>query len=71
LSLCNNISSSAFFHVIQEFLPTLLIDEADTNLRGSDELRGILNAGYFKANAFVWRGFPLLSAKSAKSAVSL
>src|SRR5579859_1868589 len=51
----SNISSSAFFRVIEEFLPTLLIDEADTNLRGSDDLRGILNAGYFKPNAFVWR----------------
>src|SRR5204863_9884489 len=51
----SNISSSTFFRVIEEFLPTLLLDEGDTNLRGSDELRGILNAGYFKPNAFVWR----------------
>src|SRR5258707_14373486 len=51
----SNISSSAFFRVIEEFLPTLLLDEGDTNLRGSDELRGILNAGYSKPNAFVWR----------------
>lgn len=40
-----NISSSAFFRVIQETRPTLLIDEADTFLQGNDELRGILNAG--------------------------
>src|ERR1043166_9648838 len=39
-----NISSPAFFRVIEETRPTLLIDEADTFLRGSDELRGILNA---------------------------
>ena len=51
----SNITSSAFFRLIEEFTPTLLIDEADTNLRGSEELRGILNAGYFKPNAFVWR----------------
>ena len=50
-----NISSPAFFRVIEETRPTLLIDEADTFLRGSDELRGILNAGYSKKTAFVWR----------------
>ena len=38
--------TSAFFRVIQETRPTLLIDEADTFLQGNDELRGILNSGY-------------------------
>jgi hypothetical protein len=51
----SNISSSAFFRVIEELRPTFLIDEADTNLRGRDELRGILNAGYHRPTAFVWR----------------
>lgn len=51
----SNITSSAFFRLIEELQPTLLIDEADTNLRGRDELRGILNAGYYRPNAFVWR----------------
>jgi hypothetical protein len=50
-----NISSSAFFRAIEELQPTLLIDEADTNLRGKDDLTGILNAGYTKSTAFVWR----------------
>src|SRR2546421_13110093 len=50
-----NISSPAFFRVIEETQPTLLIDEADTFLQGSDEMRGILNAGYSKKTAFVWR----------------
>src|SRR5438105_120309 len=40
-----NISSPAFFRVIEETRPTLLIDEADTFLKGNDEMRGILNAG--------------------------
>ena len=51
----SNISSSAFFRVIEELQPTFLIDEADTNLRGREELRGILNAGYYRPTAFVWR----------------
>src|SRR6266850_8251 len=50
-----NISSSAFFRVIEEIRPTLLIDEADTFLRNNDELRGILNAGYTRKTAFVVR----------------
>jgi hypothetical protein len=50
-----NISSSAFFRVIQETRPPLLIDEADTFLQGNDELRGILNAGYNRETAFVMR----------------
>jgi putative DNA primase/helicase len=50
-----NISSSAFFRVIEELQPTLLIDEADTNLRGNNDLAGILNAGYTKSTGFVWR----------------
>jgi hypothetical protein len=50
-----NISPSAFFRVIEETRPTLLIDEADTLLRGNDELRGILNSGYTRSTAFVVR----------------
>jgi putative DNA primase/helicase len=50
-----NISSPAFFRVIEETQPTLLIDEADTLLRGNDELRGILNSGYTRKTAYVVR----------------
>jgi putative DNA primase/helicase len=50
-----NISPSASFRVIEEMRPTLLIDEADTFLRGNDELRGILNAGYTRDTAYVVR----------------
>ncbi|HSU54247.1 MAG TPA: DUF3631 domain-containing protein, partial [Candidatus Dormibacteraeota bacterium] len=51
----SNISSPAFFRVIEELGPTLLIDEADTFLKGNDELRGILNSGYKKNTAYVVR----------------
>ena len=50
-----NISSPAFFRVIAESRPTLLIDEADTFLQGNDELRGILNSGYHRKTAYVVR----------------
>ena len=51
----SNISSPAFFRVIEEKKPTLLIDEADTVLFGNDELRGILNSGYTRKTAYVVR----------------
>ena len=50
-----NISPSAFFRVIDEERPTLLIDEADTLLPGNSQLRGILNAGYSRRMAYVIR----------------
>ena len=50
-----NISSPAFFRVIEEARPTLVIDEADTWLQGNDELKGILNSGYTRKTAFVVR----------------
>jgi hypothetical protein len=53
--VASNISPPAFFRVIEELRPTLLIDEADTFLRGNDELRGILNAGNKRETAFVVR----------------
>jgi hypothetical protein len=50
-----NISSPAFFRVIEETQLTLLIDEADTFLAGNDELKGIWNAGYSRETAYVIR----------------
>jgi putative DNA primase/helicase len=41
-----NITSAALFRTIEIAAPTLLIDEADTFLRKSDDLRGAINAGH-------------------------
>jgi hypothetical protein len=51
----SNVSPPALFRAIEELRPTLLIDEADTFLKGNDEFRGILNAGYTRKTAFVLR----------------
>lgn len=51
----SNITSAALFRIIELAEPVLLIDEADTFLQNSDELRGILNAGHSKAAPFVIR----------------
>jgi putative DNA primase/helicase len=51
-----NITTAALFRTI-EFLksPTLLIDEADTFLAQSDDLRGVINSGHNRPMAFVTR----------------
>ncbi|HIF50429.1 MAG TPA: DUF3631 domain-containing protein [Thiotrichaceae bacterium] len=53
--LASNISRAAVYRVIEAWRPTLLIDEADTFLKGNDELRGIINSGHTKDAAFVIR----------------
>ena len=53
----SNITVAALYRTIDRYRPTLLSDEADTIfVNGSNaELRGVLNAGLYKSNAFVLR----------------
>jgi putative DNA primase/helicase len=51
----SNVTSAALFRAIDQYSPTLLIDEADTFLGFREELRGILNAGHTRATATVVR----------------
>ncbi|MFC1575653.1 DUF3631 domain-containing protein [Gemmatimonadota bacterium] len=50
-----NITMAAVFRSIEAFLPTLLIDEADTFLHDKGELHGVLNSGHYRAMAKVTR----------------
>jgi hypothetical protein len=50
-----NITPSAVFRVTDYFKPTLLLDEADTFLSDSEGLRGILNSGHMRSQAYVTR----------------
>ena len=50
-----NCSPSFIFRSIEKQQPTLLIDEADTFFKENSELKGIINAGYTRENAFVGR----------------
>jgi putative DNA primase/helicase len=51
-----NISPAAVFRAVEKYKPTLLLDEAETYMRdGNEALRGILNAGHTRAQAFVMR----------------
>jgi Protein of unknown function (DUF3631) len=44
--LVANITAAALFRIIAIAKPTLLLDEADTYVRESEDLRGIINAGH-------------------------
>ena len=50
-----NSSTAFLFRSLELWQPTMLIDEADTFVRENDELKGIINAGYTRSNAFVGR----------------
>jgi putative DNA primase/helicase len=51
----SNISPAALYRVIESHAPTLLIDEVDTFLGESEELRGVINSGHSRRAAFVVR----------------
>ena len=51
----SNITPAAVFRAVDRWRPTLLIDEADTFIEGSEELRGILNSGHQRDMAAVIR----------------
>jgi hypothetical protein len=50
-----NATTAAVFRAVALWGPTMLIDEADTFIRENKELKGIINAGHTRANAFVLR----------------
>ena len=49
----SNITPAAVYRTIEKYRPTLLVDEFDTFVRDNDELKGVLNSGHTRANAFV------------------
>jgi putative DNA primase/helicase len=53
-----NLTTAMLFRVIELAQPTLLIDEADSFLSGTDTMRGIINAGHSRATARVLRSAP-------------
>ncbi|MBP7865710.1 MAG: DUF3631 domain-containing protein [Acidobacteria bacterium] len=50
-----NVSAAAIYRVIEDFTPTLIIDECDSFLEANEEARGILNSGFTRAAACVIR----------------
>jgi len=50
-----NITVAALYRTVEQFNPTLIVDEADTFLLTNLALRGIINSGHTRATAFVIR----------------
>ncbi len=50
-----NSSAAFLFRAVELWTPTVLIDEADTFVRDNEELKGLVNAGHTRQNAFVGR----------------
>jgi hypothetical protein len=48
-----SVTAASVFRVIEACRPTLLIDEADTFLPNSDELRGVINSGHRKGGTVI------------------
>ncbi len=53
--LASNITASVVFRVIEAAKPTLIIDEMDSFIKDSDELKGVLNSGHTRETAHVIR----------------
>jgi uncharacterized protein DUF3631 len=50
-----NITVAALYRTVEQFAPTLIVDEADTFLLTNLALRGVINSGHTRATAFVIR----------------
>ena len=51
----SNITPSAIFRSIEQYKPTLIIDEADTFMDKNEEMRGVINSGHTRSTATVMR----------------
>ncbi|MBX9453602.1 MAG: DUF3631 domain-containing protein [Mesorhizobium sp.] len=51
----SNVTPATVFRSIGRWKPTLLIDEADTFISDSSSLRGVLNSGHRRSQAYVLR----------------
>jgi hypothetical protein len=49
----DNVTAAAIFRLVEKCRPALLVDEADTFLRDSEDLRGILNSGHRKGGTVI------------------
>ena len=50
-----NMSPAVMYRVVEEVQPTMIIAEADAWLKDNEELRGLINAGHERDEAFAWR----------------
>lgn len=51
----SSMRTATLFRIVEEWYPTLLIDEIDTFIKSDKEIAGLLNAGHTRATAFAYR----------------
>jgi len=51
----SSMSSASLYRCIEAWQPTLLLDETDAFLKENEELRGVINSGHSRDNAYVIR----------------
>src|SRR5699024_6667815 len=51
----SNITGAALFRAIDKWKPCLLVDEVDSFMGDAEDLRGIINSGFERPNAYVVR----------------
>jgi len=49
----SNIQPAGVFRIVEQYSPTLIIDEGDSFLHDNDPLRGILNSGHSKGDVVI------------------
>jgi putative DNA primase/helicase len=54
-STCSNITAACLFRYVEMHAPTMIIDEADSFVKGDEAMRNILNSGHTRETAFAWR----------------
>jgi len=53
--MASSISPAAVFRIVEKYLPTLLLDEADSVFKTNDELRTLVNGSFTRNSATVFR----------------
>lgn len=53
--LASNISPAAVYRIIESEHPTLMIDEADSFMKGNEDMRNVINSGHTRQTAQVIR----------------
>jgi putative DNA primase/helicase len=51
----SNVSAAAVYRAVERWRPTLLLDELDTYIHDTDELRGVINSSHRRSQAYVAR----------------
>jgi putative DNA primase/helicase len=65
--MTSNLTRAVLFRIADVLRPTLLLEEFETYAFGDEIMRGIINGGHMKAQAFVLRAGPGGSAKAFSS----